>query len=129
MAVFDFPYHVTPEIEYPESGVRIQFGNNYTSTAEPDTPDARKFTLSYRGFQYYVDNAGVVDLTTNANINNMATLEAFYTTHRLWKSFIFPHPVYGNIECKFSKPLKVPKGIPGKLGELEGFTVELIEQP
>ncbi len=69
---------------------------------------------------------GAPDLTFRPQLN-MAVLEAFYKKHKLHKSFIYPHPVYGNTECKFYSPLKIPKGIVGGNGALKDFTVELME--
>lgn len=57
---------------------------------------------------------------------NMTALEAFYSYHKLYRSFIYPHPVYGNVECKFFSPLKIPEGV-GNMGALKDFTLELIE--
>lgn len=67
-----------------------------------------------------------LDLVKNAAYN-MGALEAFYNRHKLHKPFIYPHPVYGNIEARFMDPLKIPEGIVGGNGALEDFTLTLIE--
>lgn len=67
-----------------------------------------------------------LDLVKNAAYN-MGALEAFYNRHKLHKPFIYPHPVYGNIEVRFMDPLKIPEGIVGGNGALEDFTITLIE--
>lgn len=69
---------------------------------------------------------GSLDKTKQYGIN-MAALEAFYNEHKLYKPFIYPHPVYGNIEARFMDPLKIPEGIVGGNGALEDFNLTLIE--
>lgn len=144
MQTFDFPYHKF-RTEYPESGNRVQLGGNYIFTAPPNGPDLRRFTLSFETMKYYVvgrDEAGIkldfannryisktlgeIDIFKNREIN-MGALEAFYNAHKLHKSFLYPHPVYGNIEVKFMSPLKIPNGIAGGGGALESFEIDLIE--
>lgn len=113
------------ETHYPTTGFSVQFGNAYRFTAAPDAPDQRTFSLKFTGFKYF----SPTDDTTNANINNMLALEKFYQRHRLHKSFIYPHPVHGNIVCRFAEPLKIPDGIPGGNGVVNGFEVTLVEVP
>lgn len=125
MQTFDFPYHKF-RTEYPESGNRVQLGGNYIFTAPPNGPDLRRFTLSFETMKYYQEPNGSISLTKNPKIN-MAVLEAFYNAHKLHKSFLYPHPVYGNIEVKFMSPLKIPNGIENGGGALESFEIDLIE--
>ena len=127
MQTFTFPNHQWAT-DYPETGVRVQLGGNYTFSAGPDAPPARSFKLYFTGFKYYVAD-GVVDKVTNAAVNNMGALEDFYAAHFLHESFVYPHPVYGDIVCKFNKVLRIPKGIKGGDGMVEDFELELIEQP
>jgi hypothetical protein len=128
MDTFNFPMHKVSTKE-PANGFRMQFGNSYVSTAAPDAPDQRDFTLFFTGFQFYVNDAdGSLDSTTNANINNMKVLYDFYKAHRLNITFIYPHPIFGNINCKFKNPLEVPKGV-GAFGVVEDFQLVLEEQP
>lgn len=124
MERFDFPYHKF-ETEYPESGTRVQLSGNYIFTAPPSGPDLRRFRLRFPTMFYYVAD-DEIDLTRNPQYN-MAVLEAFYRAHKLHKSFIYPHPVYGDVECKFYSPLKIPQGESGGGGALQDFQIELIE--
>ena len=117
------------QTSYADSSVRLSFANSWQFAAQPAAPDQRIFTLSFQGFQYYVTNTGAIDSTTNANINNMAALEAFYLTNKCWQQFIYPHPILGNVTVRFNKPLVVPKGIISGMGTLEDFTMEMVEQP
>lgn len=128
MQTFNWAKHKF-ETHYPESSVRVQFGKSWQFAAKPDAPDQRTFKLSFTGFKYYIDAAGNAEATTSEFINNMLALELFYQSVRLYESFVYPHPVHGNIVVKFSKPLLVPKGLAGGNGVLEDFTIELIEQP
>lgn len=127
MDTFNFPYH-TFTTEYPESGVRMQLGNSYVFTAPPESPDQRKFNLTFPAMQYYVPTPGTVDITTNPT-RNAGTLEKFYTDHKLYATFIYPHPVYGDVNVKFNKPLKIPQPVAGGSGVLNPFDVEFIEMP
>jgi hypothetical protein len=125
MQTFDFPYH-TFRTEYPESGNRVQLGGNYIFTAPPNGPDLRRFTLKFETMVYYVYPDGSIDEMKNPSIN-MGKLEAFYNAHKLHRSFLYPHPVYGNLEVKFMSPLKIPEGIKGGNGALNDFEIDLIE--
>lgn len=126
LQTFNFPYH-TFRTEYPESGTRVQLGGSYIFTAPPDGPDLRRITLNFPVMFYYLQSDGVtIDTTTNPTYN-MAVLEAFYNTHKMYKSFTYPHPVYGNMTVKFFTPLRTPEGIPGGRGATKDFTIELIE--
>jgi hypothetical protein len=125
MQTFDFPYH-TFRTEYPESGNRVQLGGNYVFTAPPNGPDLRRFTLKFKTMFYYLYPNGTIDTTKNPQYN-MAVLEAFYNAHKLHRSFLYPHPVYGNVEVKFMSPLKIPEGIEGGNGALGDFEIDLIE--
>lgn len=69
---------------------------------------------------------GTVNTTKNPVIN-LGTLEQFYNAHKTHKTFIYPHPVYGNVECKFYTPLRIPEGIVGGGGAVKDFQIELIE--
>lgn len=126
MKQFNFPYH-TQSTEYPESGTRVQLGNSYVFTAPPSGPDMRRFRLSFPTMVYYVTGE-TIDLTKRPQLN-LAVLEKFYNDHKMHKSFLYPHPVYGNVECKFFSPLKIPEGLPGGNGAVKDFTIELIEVP
>lgn len=128
MEEFDFDYHV-PTTEYPESGDRLVLGGSYMYTAAPIAPDQRIITLHFTEMRNYCHPiTGVPDSTVNPAIN-FYRLELFYQEHRLFRSFNYRHPQYGMLVVKFNKPLKTPKMVEGQPGVLQGFTVELIEQP
>ena len=123
---FNFPHH-TVETRYPESSFRLQFGKSYVFAGKPSAPDQRIFSLKFPTMVYYLDGS-TIDLTPNPTFN-MAVLEAFYTTHRLYEKFTYPHAVLGNLIVRFHKPLIIPEGIKGGSGAVKPFDVEFMEQP
>lgn len=127
LETFNFPYH-TVETTNPESGYRGQFGGSYIFTTPPTDPDQRQFTLHFKAMQYFTNIDGDLDPFINATYN-MKALSDFYGVHKLWKSFLYNHPVHGLLECKFYKPLKEPEGLEGGFGATKEFTVELVEIP
>jgi hypothetical protein len=128
MDTFNFPYHRVSTKE-PANGFQISFGSGYTFTSDPDAPDQRVFTLYFTGFQWYVNADNTINATTNAAINNMMALYNFYKAQRLNKTFIYPHPIFGNVNVKFKDPLEVPDGLPGGTGVVKDFQMTMIEQP
>lgn len=126
MATFDFPYH-TYSTENPESSFRVKLGGSYQFSAPPSAPDQRVFILKFPAMKYFVTNK-VLDKVIQPEIN-LARLENFYDLHKLHATFTYPHPVYGNVPCRFNKPLKIPEGTPGGNGVVEGISIELIEMP
>lgn len=126
MQTFNFPYHKF-STKYPESGNRVQLGNSYVFAAPPSGPDLRVFTLKFPVMFYYLNGAGEIDATQNPLLN-MKVLENFYNEHKLYKNFIYPHPVYGNCTVKFNRPLEIPEGVHEGGGALNDFQIELMEQ-
>ena len=126
MDTFNFPYHLV-KTQYPDSGDTMVFGKAYVFTSKPSAPDQRTFILTFPGMKYYF-TAGVVNNTDNPT-TNYKVLQEFYEAHRLWATFIYPHPVLGNINVKFGKPLADPDPIPEGNGAQSSFEIQLIEQP
>jgi hypothetical protein len=122
---FNYPYH-SFETKYPESSVKLQFGRGYEFVAKPKGPDQVVYVLHFTAMKFFV-TAGVVNRTVNPTLN-IAHLEDFYKTHRLYEKFIYPHPSDGNVNVRFKSPLTF-KLKPFGLGTVEPFTVELLTQP
>jgi hypothetical protein len=114
--------------QYPQSGTRIQLGNSYQFDAPPPAPDQRVFALQVQGMGYFTDSNGDIDVAYEPG-RNLAVLESFYNRHKRAYSFIFPHPVYGPVVCKFLQPLQIPQGLPGGNGLVQPIELELIEIP
>ncbi len=127
MELFDFPYH-TVETKNPEAGYRGQLGGSYVFTSPPTDPDQRTFTLTFPAMQFFVDASKNLDALIYPQ-RNMKTLINFYLAHKMHESFLYNHPVHGQVEVKFSKPLEEPAGLPGGNGVVKEFSVELIEIP
>lgn len=127
METFNYPYH-TIETENPESGTRLQLGNSYVFSAPSSDPDQRVFKLGLTGMQYFWDSEDDLDASVTPT-RNMLNLINFYNSHKLNKSFLYNHAVHGEVEVKFSKPLKEPKVIKGSRGVVEDFEIELLEIP
>ena len=127
METFIWMLH-TVSTEYPE-GFTAKLGNSYEYAAEPTSVDQRLFKLGFKTMRYFTLADGVTIDPTKVPVVNMAALEAFYKIHRMWKTFIYPHVIYGNVNVRFHKPLVIPPGIEGGGGAVQAFTLELIEQP
>lgn len=130
METFTFHYH-SPTTAYPESGDRMQFGGGYVFTAAPTAPDQRVITLAFASgtMRNYWDSVlEAPDILTDPE-RNFYALELFYQAHKMWKSFLYLHPQYGELTVRFNKPLTTPKVLPNKPGVLDGFSLEFLEQP
>ena len=128
MDTFEFDYHIVA-IKHELVDTKMQMGDGWTFVAEGDSPDIRSFELAFQGFQYYYDENGDYDATTNQYINNMKALETFFLEHRTYKHFIYPlHDGAENVIVRFNEPLSIPKGIRGGGGAVEPFTVKFIER-
>lgn len=125
METFDFSIH-TPSHNYPK-GDSFKFGRGYESAIKPQDPIQRTFTLKFAAMVYFLQANGAADVTTEPEIN-MQRLIAFYERHQMWKSFVYPHPLYGNLTVRFAEPLPVPQPIEKGNGVTEAFEIKLIEQ-
>lgn len=127
MQTYTFDKYVL-ETEYPESGARVRFGRGYEFASRPRGPDQVEYVLHYEAmFFYFLTNSTTLDLTKNTTIN-MALMEQFYQNHKLYEPFVFPHPSKGNLTVRFREPLKF-KVVKGGRGQVEPFSVRLIQQP
>lgn len=127
METFNYPNH-TVQHRHPPSGVGVQLGGSYRYDVAPTSPDARVFTLSFPTMGYFFDGNGDVDGAASAELN-LLHLSNFYISHKLYKKFIYEHPVFGPLTVKFNKPFESPKGLPKGNGWSESFTIELLEVP
>lgn len=127
MSQFDFPYHKV-STDYPESSFRANLGGSYQFSAPPVAPDQRVFKLRFALLKYFSGSDGKIDNLVQPELN-MGRLEAFYNAHKLHATFTYPHPVYGNVSCRFNKPLRIPEGLTSGDGAIQGIEIEFIEQP
>lgn len=126
MDTFDFPYHVL-SVEYPQSSVKLNFGQGYEFASKPKGPDQLDLILDFQLMMFYEDIPGEIDLTTNPRIN-MGLLEKFYQEKRLFQKFIYPHQFWGDVVVRFKDPLKYKVKL-GGMGSVEPFSVRLTTQP
>ena len=126
LEIFDFPYHLA-KTDNP-SGVSIKLGGSYTFSTPPTDPDQRIFTLAFKGMKYFTDEDGDLTDVTFPQLN-MFTLTKFYQRHKMFKSFRYTHPVHGELEVKFNKPLVEEYPETGGFGVVKDFSIELLEIP
>ncbi len=126
METFTFAYH-TPEVVYPDSGTKLSFGRGYEFASKPKGPDQVKYILHFDAMFFFENPPGTLSLVTRPTMN-MAVLEAFYNTHKMYEKFIYPHPTNGNIVCRFDEPLKYKVATNGR-GRVEPFSLTLLSQP
>lgn len=115
--------------EYLENNPKVKFGRGWEFVSRPDAPVLRQFTLKYKTLCYFTRWEGVnlvADRTRQPEANAWL-LQDFYERHFQHAKFILPHPVFGNVTCRFKDPLKLPDGIEGGNGWLNGFEVQLVE--
>jgi phage-related protein len=118
------------KVDYQSSGFSVAFGGGYSFDSDGEYPPLKLFTLTFKGYKYYlkeVNGVEVIDTETNADINNMGALEAFYLDHLNYKTFIYNSPVYGAVYVRFSSPLQGIEGIESGHGVVKEFNVVLKE--
>ena len=126
MEIFDFPLF-TWSVKYPESSTKVKFGRAYEFATKPKGPDQVIYTLHFKTMKFFLDGSGDVSTTIQPKIN-IARLEAFYNTHRLYEKFTLPIPGKGNLTVRFGKPLDY-KVTEGGQGTVDPFTLECVLQP
>lgn len=127
METFDFPHHVPTHV-YPK-GDSFKFGGGYEHAAAPSGPIQRRFTLSFSAMIWYKNAQDEYDPTIDPE-DNVYRLIQFYEAHLTFKKFIYPHPVFGDLICRFATdaPFDVPAG-KGGTGVTNEFQLTLVEQP
>lgn len=126
MERFNFPYHVA-EIETAENSSVLELKGGFTFASKPAGPFIKTFTLSFSTLKFFEAPDGTPSVTEDPKVN-MMTLYQFYLTHGLWKTFIYPSPIFGDTEVKFLKPVKIPR-VTGNQGATLNVEVVLKEQP
>lgn len=126
MATFTFATH-TLEVKYPESSTTVQFGRGYQFASKPKGPDQVTYILHFKSMFFFLNSNGTLNKTTRPTLN-MAVLEDFYNTHKMYEEFVYPHPTLGNLNVRFSKPLAY-KIMENGHGATDSFTLEITTQP
>jgi len=127
MAVFNFPHHGNPAFSFEEVSSGIILKGGFKFIEEPANPYVRIFTLEFPVLGYFALPDGNVDLDGTLFPEwNVLALYNFYLEHGTWKSFTYPHPVFGDIAVKFDRPLEAPK-VTGNQGKVLNLSVVLRE--
>jgi len=123
METFNFPFHGNPSMS------RIELKGGFRFSNEPSEPILRLFSLTFPAMVYKSLPNGDPDAlgTIDAN-NNIMALWEFYKTHGTWKSFIYPHPVFGNVIVRFDTPFTIPQ-VTGNRGLVSNVEVKFREHP
>lgn len=139
---FNYPYH-TPQNEY-QGGYSIKFGRGYRFAARPTGPEEVIIHLNFPAMFVFEEEIGH---GANADVEptlNIYSLMFFYTRHLMYKPFFYNDWIYGQVVCRFNKPLIMPKTLktsPGEVGgrivdgkswrlhQVEPFDIELLRQP
>lgn len=121
---FNWPFH-NYSTEYTEPFQRVDNGTSQGTVVRKTAVPRRKFTLSFTTL-YDFDNATETQTACDPRLSFKA-LKAFYAAHGTYKSFIYPHPLYGDIVVRFNQPLTVPYKRQNGLGSVNDFTLELVE--
>lgn len=125
METFNFPNH-NIRVKYPEGGV-MKFGRGYAHGVKPLLPVARTFILKFNTMKWYIGGGGLPEVLTDPT-NNMMTLLAFYDDHQMWKRFIYPSKIFGNVNVRFAAPLETPAPRAGGTSWTEDFELTFEEQ-
>lgn len=126
LKTFDWPYH-TITINYPQRGSQVKLGGNWTYATKPNAPMMRNIQLNFAMLQWFRNEAGQLSSLVEPELNLMR-LEEFYLEHELYKDFIYPHELYGNLIVRFSQPIVIPSAM-GSDGVVPNIVVQLVEQP
>lgn len=129
METFNFPYHGMPAMTADDNSSSIELKGGFKFSAQPSEPILRIFTLTFPVLGYEFEVNGDVDSDGSVNPqHNVISLWEFYKTHGTWKTFIYPHPVFGNVTVKFDAPFTIPK-VTGNQGKVSNLEIRLREHP
>lgn len=129
METFNFPYHGNPEMTPEENNSSIILKDGFRFDPEPSEPIIRVFSLNFPVMAYRVLPDGAPDVQgTLVPEFNIMSLWQFYVRHGTWKTFTYPHPVFGNVTVKFNAPFTLP-AVEGNLGMVKNTQVTLREHP
>jgi len=129
MQTFNFPFHGNPAMTVDDNSSSIELKSGFRFSAEPSEPMLRLFTLTFPvlGYEFLPDETADSAGTVNPEHNVIALWE-FYKAHGTWKTFIYPHPFFGNVTVKFDTPFTIPQ-VQGNLGKVTNIEVKFREHP
>lgn len=129
METFNFPYHGNPSRTPEDSSSSITLGSGFKFSNTPANPIIRTYELTFPVLGYFTLPNGDPDLEGTVNPEwNVAGLERFYERHETYKTFIYPHPFWGDRTVKFDAPFSVPE-VTGNQGRVLNLTLKFREHP
>jgi len=129
MKTFNFPFHGNPAMTTEDPAPSIKLKGGFKFSSQPTEPIIRMFTLNIPVMSYDMLPSGQPDLEGTIDPrNNVIALWNFYVEHGTWKTFIYPHPFFGDITVKFDVPISIPE-VQGNMGKVPTIEVKLLEHP
>lgn len=124
---FDFcPNRMVPRTRPPAAQGKGMSMNGWYFSAKPNVPYQKTFVVKLQGLRWYLGVGDGYDTVTDPTFN-ARRLELFYQQNGTWDNFIFPHPHFGNVVCRFLEPVEVPEAVPNSGGFIEAFDIILVE--
>lgn len=128
METFTFEFYTIRPDTYRTNDT-FTMGKGHEFSVKPLLPIQRRFVLEFEeGLKWCQDGSGAFVNSVTPTRNILKLIE-FYEAHEMWKRFVLPHPIYGNLTVRFAEPLATPKARRGGSGWTEGFELKMIEQP
>lgn len=122
---FNFcPNSLVPVTVPPEAQPFITM-NGWAASARPNIPYQKRFKVTLHGLRWYLDGAGLYDVTSNPTTNARA-LELFYERHGVWRPFNWTHPHMGALVVTFQAPVTVPAAMANSAGLIDPLEINLL---
>lgn len=122
----DFMVH-SRKLYHKPTTQSIILGNGYSAVFKGSAPEMKEWSLKFKGYKWYLNSDGTLDLQTNKKVNNFGWLLDFFMRHELYTPFIYPDPIYGDKLVRFSSILDENEVYSGSDGVLEPFELRLVE--
>lgn len=124
---FDFcPGMMVPRTRPPKHGGAQVSMNGWHFAAKPSIPFQKVFVVKLHKLRWHLNADGTFDAATDPQFN-ARRLEQFYEDNGVWDNFTFPHPHFGDIQCRFLEPVEVPPGEKNSGGLIDEFEIILVE--
>lgn len=129
METFDFPYHGNPGNTPEDASPSVELRGGFRFSSVPHDPIIRTYELTFPVMGYFLLPSGEPDTEGTVHPQwNIAALTRFYERHGTYKTFIYPHPFWGDRTVRFDRPFTTPQ-VTGNKGKVTNITVSLREHP
>lgn len=122
----DFMLH-SRSVEHKTTANSITLGSGYNLSVRSDSPEMKRWKLTFYGYKWYLNQDGSIDYETNKSKNNFGRLIDFAQRHDVVEPFIYSDPVYGDTLVRFENKIDEPVVIRNSGGVVENFSVNLVE--